>query len=780
MKKRLPVIALFVLSLFLLASCGGNEIGADTGTGTVADTTSAVPEEKRIVTFLSEGDAHGYIVVRRDGAGADEVNAVTSFVRSLEKRFGVRLDYTTDWDRNPMRRDKEIVIGIFDGGVADLPGREMLGPEAFAACVSGEKLIISAGDAVSLDIAADMILDLIDRGNGKLEQPEGWSLSYSQSARFNGLMIQGRSIDEYRLEIYDSEYFANAAEEIRSSVFRCCGRLLEYGTEGKLLRLRLDKDAPSKASLIFEGDNIVVKAGTRVGLFRAVERLIAGPVEEFAAQHPNTSDAVLEANTVDFGEFVTYEDYGAVGDGEHDDLDAIIAAHDAANLKGIPVLSRENAVYYIGGAAKVAKIATDTDWSVSRFVIDDRDVENYRLNVFSVPASYQATHPAVGPLAAGAANVGFAPGYPAFILLYNANVKQYIRQGLNQDSGAAMTDVILVDAEGNVDPSTPILWDFETVTSCNAVRCDEVPITLRGGIFTTVANAGTASSYYCRGIGISRSNTVVDSLTHLITGEGSVGQSYSGFLNVYDCNNVTVKNTVLTGHKTYTKMGSAGSPVTQGTYDLLVTECTSFTALDCSQTNDINNNTYWGVFASNYAKNIRFERCVFSRFDAHKGVCNVTLIGCSLGHQGINLIGHGTARIEDCRVYGTYLVNLRSDYGSTWNGDLLIIGCDYYPYNGKSRKPIIINGSNDGTHDFGYECTLPSYIEIDSLTVHDSSSDSDPVVFSDLNPNYRTAMRPIRMPDKIVVTNFRSTSGHAIRLANTPEMFPGVELNVGQ
>ena len=37
-------------------------------------------------------------------------------------------------------------------------------------------------------------------------------------------------------------------------------------------------------------------------------------------------------------EFVTYEQFGAVGDGKSDDQKAIVAAHAAANEKGLPVI----------------------------------------------------------------------------------------------------------------------------------------------------------------------------------------------------------------------------------------------------------------------------------------------------------------------------------------------------------------------------------------------------------------------------------------------------------
>ena len=43
------------------------------------------------------------------------------------------------------------------------------------------------------------------------------------------------------------------------------------------------------------------------------------------------------AATAQAAEHVTYEQFGAVGDGKADDQDAIVAAHAAANERGLPV-----------------------------------------------------------------------------------------------------------------------------------------------------------------------------------------------------------------------------------------------------------------------------------------------------------------------------------------------------------------------------------------------------------------------------------------------------------
>ncbi len=770
--QRIAAMLAAALALLIFASCGVEQIAPDTEPVSTPDVTAeetAAPSEK--ATIISADGKTEYSVVRSDSADADEISVVTKFVHDLEKKTGASFTYTTDWDRNPLRRDKEIIVGVPDADSGRVPGKGLLGAGGYAIIMDGDKLYVAGGDRAGLESALDAFLGMAEGGKS-LELKENFELMHSRTAVFEDVTVDGVSLGSFTVGEGGSDYEKTAIDKLRSMVFGLSGKLMKKGGEATV-RFVLDSDSPNVASITASGGILTVKAGYRVGFCRALRALIANRAEE------NTSTGgklVLEGAQKDFGRFITYEDYGAKGNGITDDIGAIAAAHEAANAAGLPVFAREDATYYIGGSAKYAVIKTDTDWSVAHFIIDDTDVDSPTGNVFLVYPDYPEEKPEIIRASAGDSNFGIKPGYPMTVALYNDNVKQYIRQGANQDSGASMTDIILIDADGDVDPRTPILWDFDEITRISARRCDDKTVTLYGGIITTIASRASVSTYYNRGIRITRSNTVVDSLTHLVTGEGQDGPPYSGILNVAGCNNVTVKNTVLTGHKTYKKIGSAGTLVSMGTYDMLVTSCTGFTAIDCTQTNDINDSTYWGVFASNYAKNIRFENCVFSRFDAHKGVCNVELIGCTLGHQGINLIGHGRALIENCKIFSTNLVNLRSDYGSTWNGTLEIRGCEYIPGNGKTSKAVIINGSNDGAHDFGYECTLPSSIVIDGLTVRDKAGNSGPYLFAAINPNYLTAPRQIRMPESVTVSRFSADSGRDLSLAENPAMFPGVTI----
>ena len=84
------------------------------------------------------------------------------------------------------------------------------------------------------------------------------------------------------------------------------------------------------------------------------------------------------------GQYVTYKQYGAKGDGKTDDYAAIVATHEAANKMGLPVKADPGAVYYIGHMdpknPKGALIKTDTDWGDAKFIIDDQKMPLDKTN----------------------------------------------------------------------------------------------------------------------------------------------------------------------------------------------------------------------------------------------------------------------------------------------------------------------------------------------------------------------------------------------------------------
>ena len=486
---------------------------------------------------------------------------------------------------------------------------------------------------------------------------------------------------------------------------------------------------------------------------------------------------------------VRYSDFGARGDGKTDAMDAIAATHAFANLHGLLVKADEGATYYIGGRERTALIRTDADFNTASFIIDDTEVQNRNASVFTVSSALRPFKlETITSLQRNQKKIDASLPGPCLITVTNANVKQYIRFGLNQNKGSSQTDLFVVDKNGNVDMNAPIIWDFDRITDMTALPIDETPLKITGGRFTTIANkAESKYTYYNRNIAIRRSNVLVEGLEHHIQGEEDHGAPYAGFINVGDCAYVTVKNTILTGHRTYSTIGAADKPVSMGTYDLSVNRALNVSFVNCSQTNDINDTKYWGILGSNFCKNILYDQCTLSRFDAHQGVANATIRNSTLGHMGINAIGSGVLLVENSTIRGRSLVNLRPDYGSTWQGELIIRNCVFVPAGGTSIRAELIGGSYSGQHDFGYTCYMPERITIENLRIDDSRHGETyrgPAIFANFNPqmtdNSYGEKFPYVITKEVILRNITTASGKALRISDNTFMFRDVKVNTGQ
>ena len=484
-------------------------------------------------------------------------------------------------------------------------------------------------------------------------------------------------------------------------------------------------------------------------------------------------------------EYVTYEEFGAVGDGKADDQNAIVAAHAAANERGLPVKADDGKTYYIGRGAKVAVVRTDVDFGTASFIIDDRDLENLRAPVFRIePSAPSFEVEGVASLAAGQKELGVSLPGPCLVEVENDQVRQYIRHGLNQNQGFPQKEVFVADAKGAIDPQTPIIWDYSPVTRIQAYPIDTKTLTIRGGRFKTIANqAESKYQYHNRGIAVKRSNVRIEGLRHDIGGEGQHGAPYFGFLGISSCANVTVTGCTFTAHRTYQTIGSAGKTVSMGSYDITANNAVNVSFVDCRQTTDINDTRYWGLFGSNYCRNLLYDKCVFSRFDAHMGVANATIRNSTLGHQGINAIGFGTFLIENTTVRSVNFFNLRPDYGSTWKGDLIVRNSKFVPANGRPVTGTLVNGSSTDSHDFGYPCFMPRRIVFDGLEIDDARHPQQyegTNIFAVFNrgnncPKYAGKF-PYHVTEELVLRNLTVASGKEPVLSPNKYMFRNVKV----
>ena len=456
---------------------------------------------------------------------------------------------------------------------------------------------------------------------------------------------------------------------------------------------------------------------------------------------------------------VYYSEFGAVGDGVTEDFAAIKRCHEYANENGCRVAADSGAKYFIGETCgETVMVKTDVDWQDATFIINDKIIppesKSRAVNVFTIasdtPIRTLGRDSLVvkelnesGIKAQEIKNIGYAPGYPALLVVHGNESTAYLRWGVHATGQPnPQRELIVIDADGNIDPDTPFLLDYMGVTHIEEQRIDDKPITVEGGTFITIANcAPPMYTAYARGILVSRANAILKNIVHKITDEGPYGAPYSGFLRMHFANNVLIENVTLQAHKSYKdyEYDKDGNVIkvhsVMGSYDIGGQFANKITLRGCVQSDfykyaekDI---AYcelerWGIMGSNYCKNFYYDNCVLSRFDAHAGVYNVTIKNSVISY--IKLIGGGTALIENTRViapegFNQPFIELRGDYGSTWHGEIIIKDCEYLNWHG--RAGVYIPWKDDGVYlasvlwnnwPFGYKTYLPT-VTVDNLKI---------------------------------------------------------------
>lgn len=407
--------------------------------------------------------------------------------------------------------------------------------------------------------------------------------------------------------------------------------------------------------------------------------------------------------------YVSYKDFGAAGDGVTNDFFAIRAAHEYANLNGLPV-KIDGGEYYIGdtmldGVPVTVEIMTDVNWGGAKIIIDDTDLSyadrRSKKPIFHVVSEYDVvrvedteTLAALSGIGEGTKKLSLALGYPALVTVYDETRRVYNRYGQSfRERGGQSSparEILVIDAEGNISEDTPFMFDYPTVTRAEIIRTDVKPLTLEGGTFITVASRfnifpideetgerKVLYGYFERGLVIERSHTTVKNVTHLVTGEidvseekgGIGGPCYHGFFTAKNADSVTLIGCTLTGRRCYRRpKGGTG-----GTYDFSAVMVNKIVLIDCKQSNFYvdtmtgraptedtlpenivlsmadsavtGTKMCWGIGGSNFCKNMEYYNCTLSRFDAHQGLLNGKLVNSTVTF--LALIGKGELLLEN-------------------------------------------------------------------------------------------------------------------------------------
>ena len=632
--------------------------------------------------------------------------------------------------------------------------------------------------------------------------------------KYDSVTVAGNDLSEYVIAVDPADQTAlDLATTLESEFYRRAGYIIEK------------KDSAIEGL----GKKVVVRSVANAGIdgFRVYVGTRGDLIIECAYSNAFKSAFVtffneyFEYNTkknVEFDEefkytvhvsSVKYSDFGAKGDGVTDDFTAIAMAHEYANQGGQTVYADDGATYYIGASSigRTIGVKTNTYFGNATFIIDDTILppnsgngQHIKSNIFLIQSSKASYNVPASELEGltftkGQANVGLTFEGKSLLHVLSKERKIYIRWGSNQNNGQDQQEVILVEADGTVDASTPIMWDYSMVSSITVYSADDAPLIISGGKFITWANQlstfadggpylnGDQYYYYSRGIMVRRSNVTVDGVDHYVEKEGEHGYPYSAFYSVSNCNNILIQNCIMTGHKSYcedrdgtckshqrvecTTCGSVkdgiiqkseiDSGTTMGSYDIGGSYANNITWKNCVQSNFWKNESagtvyseqqdYWGIMGTNYCKNLTYDGCTLSRFDAHCGVYNA-VVKDSLISYTINSVGMGVFLIENTTILtGSKFLTLRSDYGSTWDGEVIVKNSTL---TASSSSYQIVNGSWKDW-EFGYVCHMPD-VTIDGIKVGRTGSTIYATYYSGTNnTTFTTSKNAMVMPTRNVI-----------------------------
>ena len=788
--KRIFLILLAFTLLFTLIACGGGDEKckhADKNKDGVCDECEVCikhidddedglcdncdeelddgSEVREGIALIADGEILFQIVLGSDiGSVKMLVDDFADFVEEL----GGELSVVTD-DKKNKEADIEVLVGTVTSRGKDYEyDRYSLGAEGYAVTALDEtKIIISGGTESTLsDAFTKFTEDILGIDDKTDELPDvtftedDEILEIQDDYRITGITIDGNDLKGYKIvRDWSVSEYKESIEKLQDFF---------YTKAGYYLPIVSPEEAGDKyISFAHVGKNEAGENGFRVRVEDgnliiecAYNNLFARAFDEFYNQ--NFTGKQGDINITEFTSkeinisVVTYEDFGAVGNGKTDDTEAIRAAHNAANAGGQKVLGTKGKTYYVSFTYdKPIPIMTDVDWRGCKFIFDASAITNEndghifeisqtklmanevlessdsRIVELNKPA--EKGEPVIKGIEHGdeqTTKLDLGIGVPAMLIVTNKNSRNYMRWGLVDARGDEQKEVVLVDKDGNIDPSTPFLLDYEKITSITIHRINVEAITIQNATIehpASLINLGSGVYHaYTHGILITRPNTVVKNITHIITGEiakntpvkvdknglsydvtgegysyidGKIytndgkteykgtevtpftGPSFSGIIDISETHNVSVEDCVFQARYHYV----------EGTYDIDVGASNEVVFKNCIQSNFFdtseectrynngvstspNLTLCWGIMGSSYCKNLQYYDCELTRFDAHRGVFNATIKGGKIAV--FRLIGGGTVTIEDIEIFRTHHstepFQLREDYGATFYGTVII------------------------------------------------------------------------------------------------------------
>ena len=714
----------------------------------------------------------GFGIVCADSLSDKSTGYVIDFMNNLNRYYLDDGNLKQNYDAPGFDDVVEIIFGSANHrGDAFKKDEHYLGYKGFSIELIGNKLFVLGGgdkgyqDAIKY--LKDTLFNLESYGEDVIDElviPAGTKYeSIPTDYDIAEFTIDGNPIREYVLTYTaNSKIAKSAATALQETIYKDSGVWVPYVAlkdvtgEQKVIYVEFTKG--DKERYTDNGFTLYVKDGD-LHIECEFENKFEDMIYSFA-------DAKLSSEKVKISSSYTYskdvrniyyKDFGAKGDGVTDDFFALKACHDEANKWGHTVNADKDATYYIGkeNGTKSITIKTDTYWNGCTFIWDDSDIDKpgeskaYQAPIFKVTAdasgyTLSGTKLPVTSIASGSTTIGnWKPSTKVMVTLTDNTKRHYIRYGSNQNNGAAQVEIVIVNPDGSIDPDTPIQWDYTNLSKMEVQPIDDTPIIISGGtkgqvdnydamgtfdnyhninrtvIHTYFNTAPSAYNYHARNIQITRSNVTIKNLEHILHDDVETSAPYSGWIAVNGCSDVVVEGMIVQMQKGFSTTGADGNNVGMGSYEFAAGYANRLTWRHCRISNffeDDGRVTYDGNMGTNYCKNLMFDDVVNHSFDAHCGLYNGTIKDSTIEH--LNFIGGGTIKYENVTVYTdgcSAAILFRADYGSIWNGDVIIDGLTLKT--SKASPTLSVIGATYTNHYFGYTCYLPKTISINNAKI---------------------------------------------------------------
>lgn len=343
------------------------------------------------------------------------------------------------------------------------------------------------------------------------------------------------------------------------------------------------------------------------------------------------------------------------------------------------------------------------------------------------------------------------------------NNKQFIRSGGNANEGDWQHETFIIDSQ-NGDLMQKLQWTYDDIRLIHIFPISNKTIKIQNATFTTKTNNMVYNFEYKRLSYSNRNlrvfytgNIEINNINHALDEEAHAEVShypyvdnkdynelfknsnqYDGFINLQYSSYIKLNNIKLSSHtappyikyqnNSYVRIG------THGTYDLKINNssnifinnlsyyCTEGKSDSECYNDNMNNSKKWGISGTNYIKNLFIKNSTLNRVDSHCGVYNLMIEDSTIGDKGFALIGKGIFYSNNVTINGAnYLVTLRNDYGSTFDGNIIM---DNTTLNTGTEESIsLIQSNNNGSHYYGYNSYFPN-VYINNATINTNSNNN--------------------------------------------------------